>query len=142
MAVALKSTGVAVHVPSALARTTDVTRLPAGSAPLSGTEHHPGTWVASVLGMNINNAQGGAGVGALVLVAPGSAQLLAGNRRVGLVALRIWVGLLAVGLVSLIAVLLDRGLIYQSVLALIYNRASCHFAAGVGDDDVVQRQAA
>jgi len=49
----------------------------------------------------------------MTLVAPGSAQLLAGNRRVGLVALRIWVGLLAVGLVSLIAVLLDRGLIFQ-----------------------------
>ena len=49
----------------------------------------------------------------MTLVAPGSAQLLAGNRRVGLVALRIWVGLLAFGLVSLIAVLLDRGLIFQ-----------------------------
>ena len=49
----------------------------------------------------------------MTLVAPGSAQLLAGNRRVGLVALRIWVGILAVGLLSLIAVLLDRGLIFQ-----------------------------
>ena len=49
----------------------------------------------------------------MTLVAPGSAQLLAGNRRVGLVALRIWVGVLAVALVSLIAVLLDRGLIFQ-----------------------------
>ncbi|HET9421463.1 MAG TPA: LCP family protein [Nocardioides sp.] len=49
----------------------------------------------------------------MTLVAPGSAQLLAGNRRVGLIALRIWVGLLAVGLVSLIAVLLDSGLIFQ-----------------------------
>lgn len=34
---------------------------------------------------------------ALTLVAPGSAQLLHGNRRVGLIALRIWVGLLVVG---------------------------------------------
>jgi LCP family protein required for cell wall assembly len=50
----------------------------------------------------------------MTLVAPGSAQLLAGNRKVGLIALRIWVGLLAVGLVSLIAVLLDRGLIFQA----------------------------
>ena len=49
----------------------------------------------------------------MTLFAPGSAQLLAGNRRVGLIALRIWVGLLAVGLVSLVAVLLDRGLIFQ-----------------------------
>ncbi len=49
----------------------------------------------------------------MTLVAPGSAQLLAGNRRVGLIALRIWVGLLALGLVGLIAVLLDRGLIFQ-----------------------------
>ena len=49
----------------------------------------------------------------MTLVAPGSAQLLAGNRRVGLIALRIWVGLLAVGLVGLVAVLLDRGLIFQ-----------------------------
>ena len=36
----------------------------------------------------------------MTLVAPGSAQLAAGNRRVGLIALRIWVGLLAVGLVA------------------------------------------
>jgi polyisoprenyl-teichoic acid--peptidoglycan teichoic acid transferase len=50
----------------------------------------------------------------MTLFAPGSAQLLAGNRRVGLIALRIWVGLLAVGLVGLIAVLLDRGLIFQA----------------------------
>ena len=49
----------------------------------------------------------------MTLFAPGSAQLLAGNRRVGLIALRIWVGLLAVGLVALVAVLLDRGLIFQ-----------------------------
>ncbi len=35
---------------------------------------------------------------ALTLVAPGSAQLLAGNRRVGLIALRIWVGLVVTGL--------------------------------------------
>ncbi len=49
----------------------------------------------------------------MTLFAPGSAQLLAGNRRVGLIALRIWVGLLAVGLVALVAVVLDRGLIFQ-----------------------------
>ena len=36
----------------------------------------------------------------MTLVAPGSAQLLAGNRRVGLIALRIWVALLALGSVA------------------------------------------
>ncbi|HWM05690.1 MAG TPA: LCP family protein [Actinophytocola sp.] len=62
----------------------------------------------------------------MTLVAPGSAQLLAGNRRVGLIALRIWVGLLVLGLVGLIAVLLDRGLIFQvafnaTLLLLLYT---------------------
>src|SRR5262245_22584091 len=37
----------------------------------------------------------------MTLVLPGSAQLAAGNRRVGQVALRIWLGLLAFGAVSL-----------------------------------------
>ncbi|WP_183094584.1 LCP family protein [Nocardioides stalactiti] len=45
---------------------------------------------------------------AMTLVAPGSAQLVAGNRRVGLIALRIWVGTLVVGAVLLLAMLLDR----------------------------------
>jgi polyisoprenyl-teichoic acid--peptidoglycan teichoic acid transferase len=49
----------------------------------------------------------------LTLVAPGSAQLLAGNRRIGLVALRIWVGLVVLGLVGLVAVLMDRDLVYR-----------------------------
>ena len=35
----------------------------------------------------------------LTLVAPGSAQLLAGNRRIGLIALRIYLGLAALGLI-------------------------------------------
>lgn len=47
---------------------------------------------------------------AMTLVAPGSAQLVAGNRRIGLVAFRIWLGLLALGAVLLVAVLLDHGL--------------------------------
>lgn len=51
----------------------------------------------------------------MTLVAPGSAQLLAGNRRVGIVALRIWVGCLALGAVTLVAVLLDRSLVYWMV---------------------------
>jgi polyisoprenyl-teichoic acid--peptidoglycan teichoic acid transferase len=49
----------------------------------------------------------------MTLVAPGSAQLLAGNRRVGLIALRIWLGLVIVGLVTAVAVLLDRDLVYR-----------------------------
>ncbi len=51
----------------------------------------------------------------MTLVAPGSAQLLAGNRRVGLVALRIWIGLLALGAVTLFAVLVHRDLVYWMV---------------------------
>jgi LCP family protein required for cell wall assembly len=45
---------------------------------------------------------------AMTLVAPGSAQLVAGNRRVGLVALRIWVGLLAILGVTLLAIAVHR----------------------------------
>jgi len=46
---------------------------------------------------------------ALTLVAPGSAQLLHGNRRVGLLALRIWAGLLVTGAVVLAISVLDHG---------------------------------
>lgn len=46
----------------------------------------------------------------MTLVVPGSAQLIAGNRRIGLVALRTWVGLLAAGLVVLVLVFFDHGL--------------------------------
>lgn len=46
---------------------------------------------------------------ALTLVAPGSAQLLHGNRRIGLLALRIWVGLLVTGAVVLAISALDHG---------------------------------
>ncbi len=45
---------------------------------------------------------------AMTLVAPGSAQLVAGNRRVGLVALRIWVGLLGVLGITLLAIAVHR----------------------------------
>ncbi len=48
----------------------------------------------------------------MTLVAPGSAQLLAGNRRVGLIALRIWIALLTLGAVTLIAVLVHRDLVF------------------------------
>jgi LCP family protein required for cell wall assembly len=47
---------------------------------------------------------------AMTLVAPGSAQLVAGNRRVGTLALRTWLGLLVVGVVALLAVAVDRSL--------------------------------
>lgn len=47
---------------------------------------------------------------AMTLVAPGSAQLLAGNRAVGRVALRIWLTLWAIVLVTVLAVALDRDL--------------------------------
>ncbi len=45
---------------------------------------------------------------AMTLVAPGSAQLVAGNRRVGQVALRIWVGLLAILGITLLAIAVHR----------------------------------
>ena len=45
---------------------------------------------------------------AMTLVAPGSAQLVAGNRRVGLVALRIWLGLLGLLAATLLAVAVHR----------------------------------
>ncbi len=51
----------------------------------------------------------------MTLVAPGSAQLLAGNRKVGLVALRIWVGLLLTGLVVVLAILAHRPFAYLLV---------------------------
>ena len=49
---------------------------------------------------------------AMTLVAPGSAQLAAGNRRVGRLALRIWLGCLVVGLVLLLAVAIDHDLVF------------------------------
>ncbi len=47
----------------------------------------------------------------MTLVVPGSAQLVAGNRRVGRIAFRIWLGLLTAGLGALVAALLDHGLV-------------------------------
>ncbi|MBU1801291.1 MAG: LCP family protein [Actinobacteria bacterium] len=54
---------------------------------------------------------------AMTLIAPGSAQLVAGNRRIGTVAFRIWLGLLAVGLATVVALVADRGL----ALTLAFN---------------------
>ena len=50
---------------------------------------------------------------AMTLVAPGSAQLVAGNRRVGRIALRIWIGSILFGTVVLVAVLLDRRIAFR-----------------------------
>ncbi len=50
---------------------------------------------------------------AMTLVAPGSAQLVAGNRRVGRIALRVWIGSILVGTVVLVAVLLDRRIAFR-----------------------------
>jgi LCP family protein required for cell wall assembly len=50
---------------------------------------------------------------AMTLVAPGSAQLVAGNRRVGRIALRVWIGSILFGAVVLVAVLLDRRIAFR-----------------------------
>jgi LCP family protein required for cell wall assembly len=48
----------------------------------------------------------------MTLVVPGSAQLVAGNRKVGQVAFRIWLGLLGLLAVTLLAVVVDRRLLF------------------------------
>lgn len=50
---------------------------------------------------------------AMTLVAPGSAQLVAGNRRVGTIAFRIWLGLWALALLVLVRVLLDHNVVVR-----------------------------
>ncbi len=52
---------------------------------------------------------------AMTLVVPGSAQLTAGNRRVGRAAVLTWLGLLGLGLVTLVAVVLHRALAYELI---------------------------
>ncbi|WP_299051102.1 LCP family protein [uncultured Nocardioides sp.] len=59
----------------------------------------------------------------LTLVAPGSAQLLAGNRQVGRVALRIWVGLIVV-----VVALLATGLVWHG---MVFELASDTLVLGV-----------
>ncbi|MEJ7775406.1 MAG: LCP family protein, partial [Nocardioidaceae bacterium] len=51
----------------------------------------------------------------MTLVVPGSAQLVAGNRRVGQVAFRIWLGLVGLGFLTLLAVVVDRELVFWMV---------------------------
>ncbi|WP_148614043.1 LCP family protein [Nocardioides rubriscoriae] len=48
---------------------------------------------------------------AMTLVAPGTAQLVAGNRKVGLVAFRVYLGLWALGLAVVVVVAFDHGLV-------------------------------
>ncbi len=50
---------------------------------------------------------------AMTLVVPGSAQLVAGNPKVGRIALRIWLGSIVLGTVVLVAVMLDRRIAFR-----------------------------
>ncbi|MEO7421650.1 MAG: hypothetical protein ABIU87_04570, partial [Ornithinibacter sp.] len=45
----------------------------------------------------------------MTVLVPGTAQLAAGNRRLGRVALRVWLGVLAAGLLLGLLVLVSRG---------------------------------
>lgn len=51
----------------------------------------------------------------MTLLVPGSAQLAAGDRRVGRIAMRIWVGALATGLVVLLVSLVHRQFLFDLV---------------------------
>jgi len=65
--VAILDTGVMTTTPDLAGRLL----LPlsaTGDLPLDGTYRHHGTWVASVVGMGVNNATGGAGVGNVSLL--------------------------------------------------------------------------
>ncbi|MDP2772201.1 MAG: LCP family protein [Nocardioides sp.] len=70
----------------------------------------------------------------MTLVVPGSAQLVAGNRKVGLVAFRVWLCLLGIGAVTLLAVLVDRSLVlemgFNTTLLLLLRLAL--MAAAIG----------
>jgi LCP family protein required for cell wall assembly len=49
---------------------------------------------------------------AMTLVAPGSAQIVAGNRRVGRIALRLWIGLIGLLVITLVAISIHRDLVF------------------------------
>ncbi|MGI8646442.1 MAG: LCP family protein [Nocardioides sp.] len=51
----------------------------------------------------------------MTLLVPGSAQLLAGNRRLGLIALRVWIGLLAAGVLTVLVGLAWHGAVFYLV---------------------------
>jgi len=51
----------------------------------------------------------------MTLLVPGSAQLLAGNRRLGLNALRVWIGIVAAASLTLLVVLVWHGAVFYLV---------------------------
>jgi LCP family protein required for cell wall assembly len=53
----------------------------------------------------------------MTLLLPGSAQLVAGNRKVGRIALRIWLGLVSLVLLTLVLGLLWHGLVFKIALS-------------------------
>ena len=61
----------------------------------------------------------------LTALVPGSAQLAAGSRRIGRIALRTWLALIGVGAVLLALALLDRG----ALVALLTSQVVLTFAA-------------
>jgi LCP family protein required for cell wall assembly len=68
------------------------------------------------------------------LLVPGSAQLLAGNRRVGLIAVRVWLGLVATGLLALVVSAVHRPFAFWLVSntdVLLLVRLAL-FAAAIG----------
>ena len=54
---------------------------------------------------------------AMTLVMPGSAQIVTGNRRIGMLAVRIWIGLLAVGALLVVIAMTSR----KGLFSLITN---------------------
>lgn len=65
--VAILDTGVMTFTPDLAGRLLPPLSA-TGDPPLDGTDHHHGTWVAGVVGMGVNNATGGAGVGNFALL--------------------------------------------------------------------------
>ncbi|GAB2754498.1 hypothetical protein GCM10027020_03230 [Nocardioides salsibiostraticola] len=72
----------------------------------------------------------------MTLVIPGSAQLMAGNRRVGQAAVRVWLGFLTLGAVTLLALVIHRELAFWMVantsLLLVLRLALIAGAIGWG----------
>lgn len=51
----------------------------------------------------------------MTLLIPGSAQLVAGNRRVGRIAMRIWMGLIATGVLSIVVSYFSHGFAFWAI---------------------------
>ena len=62
---------------------------------------------------------------AMTLVVPGSAQLAAGDRRVGRLAMRIWIGALAAGSLVLVVSLVHRQFLFDLVFDTRAAAVSC-----------------